>query len=79
MVDDVLVERVYAEFLEIPGLQLTCRQAQRLWGLEQSVCQQLLECLVDAKFLRRLDHGLYARLTDGRSARLRPRMEMKMC
>lgn len=72
--DDALLARVYAEFLEMPGLRLTCQQAQRLWGLDNATCLKLLELLVDAKFLRRLGHGMYTRLTDGYAARPRPRM-----
>ena len=72
--DEALLRRVYGEFLEMPGLRLTCQQAQRLWGLDKSACLQLLEFLVDAKFLCRLAHGVYTRLTDGYAARPRPRM-----
>ena len=72
-IDDAL-RRVRGEYLEMPGLRLTCRQAQRLWGLEPSVCEQLLELLVDEKFLYRLGHGMYTRLTDGHTAHPRPRM-----
>jgi hypothetical protein len=32
IVDEALLHRVYGEFLEMPGLRLTCQQAQRLWG-----------------------------------------------
>jgi hypothetical protein len=32
-----LVERVRAEFIEMPGLHLTLPQAARLWGLEPGV------------------------------------------
>jgi hypothetical protein len=65
-VDNALLQRVYGEFLEMPGLRLTCRQAQRLWGLSESACLQLLEFLVEARFLYRPGHGVYTRLTDGR-------------
>ncbi len=68
-VDDTLFRRACAEFLEMPGLRLTCQQAQRLWGLEESTCRQLLDRLVDAKFLHRPAHGMYTRLTDGHAAR----------
>jgi hypothetical protein len=71
--DDALLQRVYSEFLEMPGLRLTCQQAQRLWGLDRGTCLELLEFLVDAKFLCRPGHGLYTRLTDG-GAHSRPRM-----
>jgi hypothetical protein len=63
-VDDLMVQRVYGEFLEMPGLRLTSRQAQRLWGLDEQTCRKLLDFLVDAKFLC-LDRGAYSRTTDG--------------
>jgi hypothetical protein len=65
-IDRQMIQRVCGEFLEMPGLHLTCPQARRLWGLEEPVCLQLLECLVDAGFLRRHGEGIYARLTEGR-------------
>lgn len=71
--DEALLRRVYAEFLEMPGLRLSCQQAQRLWGLDRSTCLHLLEHLVDEKFLCRPGHGVYTRLTDG-GAFPRPRM-----
>jgi hypothetical protein len=68
-----LVQRIYGEFLEMPGLRLTRQQAQRLWGLDAPTCLELLELLVDAKFLCRADNGMYARLTDGHAEYPRPR------
>ena len=65
-IDRQVLQRVCGEFLEMPGLHLTCKQAGRLWGLEEPACLQLLEFLVDAGFLRRHGEGIYARLTDGR-------------
>jgi len=38
----VLLNRIKGEFLEMPGLQLTEWQAQRLWGLERSQCDAVL-------------------------------------
>ena len=43
-IDEVL-RRVQGEYLEMPGLRLTRAQAQRLWGLEQSMCDALLGAL----------------------------------
>jgi hypothetical protein len=63
--DDRLLQRVCAEFLEMPGLRLTCKQAQRLWGLDEPTCRELLEYLVDAAFLRPSGPGMYARTSDG--------------
>lgn len=70
---DLVLQRVCSEFLEMPGLSLTCQQAQRLWGLDEATCLALLEFLVETKFLCRTGRGMYARLTEGRSQRvLRP-------
>ena len=65
-VDRRALQRVCCEFLEMPGLHLTCKQAQRLWGLDERICVPLLEFLVDAEFLRRHEEGLYSRRTEGR-------------
>ena len=62
---DVLLERAFGEFAEMPGLQLTLRQARRLWGLEEPTCIRILDCLVDCGFLCRTASG-YARAADGR-------------
>lgn len=63
--DDATLHRVYSEFMEMPGLRLTPKQAQRLWGLDEHQCLQLLNQLVDAKFLTRGPQGLYGRSSDG--------------
>ena len=54
-----LVRRIRAEFLEMPGLCLTIEQAQRLWCLEPRRCEALLNSLIDSRFLRRTDRGLF--------------------
>jgi hypothetical protein len=56
-----LLHRIRGEFLEMPGLRLTARQAQRLWGLEASACEALLEALIDAGFLKRTGDGAFVR------------------
>ena len=50
---------VQAEYLEMPGLQLTRLQVQRLCGLDDQICRQILEQLVEMHFLRRTDRELY--------------------
>ena len=42
---------VVAEFQEQPGLRLTFRQVQRLWGLSIGECQDTLDYLIDAGML----------------------------
>lgn len=65
MPHDTLLKRIRAEYLEMPGLRLTLAQAQRLCGVERTVCHGVLEELVDAKFLRKRADGAYARSSDG--------------
>jgi hypothetical protein len=50
---------IQAEYLEMPGLQLTQPQVRRLWGLEDEICRTILEELVAAHFLRRTSRDLY--------------------
>jgi hypothetical protein len=57
-----LVTRIKAEYIEVPDLQLTPWQAQRLWGLEPVQCDAILGALVDAAFLRRTRNGSYIRV-----------------
>ena len=65
-ITDALLQRVCGEFLEMPGLRLTSQQARRLWGLDEPTCREILDFLVDAKFLARPERdGAYSRLTDG--------------
>jgi hypothetical protein len=66
----VLLSRIRAEYLEMPGLRLTVPQAHRLCGGEEASCQAVLDRLVEERFLSRRPDGTYARLTDG--PRLRP-------
>jgi hypothetical protein len=61
-----MLRRIQSEFLEMPGLRLTCAQAQRLWALDGETCRELLDHLVDTKFLAKPARGMYARLTESR-------------
>ena len=54
---DRTVNRVRAEFLEMPGLKLTVWQAQRLWGVDQPTCEAVIEALTEARFLARTRDG----------------------
>jgi hypothetical protein len=57
-----LVNRVRSEFIEMPGLRLTIRQAARLWGLEPPACEKVIDTLVRAEFLRWTPAGTVTRL-----------------
>jgi hypothetical protein len=56
-----LVERVRAEFLEMPGLRLTLPQAARLWGVDLPSCEAVVNVLVECEFLQRTSNGTVAR------------------
>jgi hypothetical protein len=59
--DDRVLERIRAEFLEMPGMNLKLEQVQRLCGIERSLCQLVLDALVEARFLRVRSDGCYVR------------------
>jgi hypothetical protein len=52
-----LVLRVQRDFLDIPDLALTSKDAQRRFHLDQSTCDALLSVLVDARVLARTQTG----------------------
>jgi hypothetical protein len=66
------IERLQAEFLEMPGLRLSVAQTQRLCGVDQALCRDVLDVLVDVKFLGVNPDGTYARLSDGEVVRRYP-------
>lgn len=70
MQDDALLSRIRGEYLEMPGMRLTLQQAQRLCGIEPTVCRRVLDTLVAERFLRESD-GKYVRVTNGEVARRR--------
>lgn len=48
----IAVDRVRADFTEMPGLELTMPQAVRLWGMGMDDCRFVVDALIDAGFLR---------------------------
>lgn len=69
--DQRVLERLRAEYLEMPGMKLTIDQVQRLCGIEPEMCALVLDALVKANVLRLNADGTYVRWTDG-SAPLPP-------
>jgi hypothetical protein len=59
------VQRVRAEYLEMPGLNLTRKQIQRLWSLDEADCDAVLEVLIARRFLKPMKGNVYVR-ADGR-------------
>ena len=66
-----VIDRLRAEFVEMPGLRLSAEQVERLCGVEHTVCQLILDSLVDSKFLCRKPDGMYTRLTEGSTPQTR--------
>jgi hypothetical protein len=62
---DTISKRTRAEYMEMPGLRLKPEQAERLFGMEPSLCRRVLDGLVEEKFLCVKSDGAYARLTEG--------------
>jgi hypothetical protein len=54
-----LIERVRAEYREMPGLCLSLRQATRLLGLDRPICSDVFHSLVREGFLRETPRGDY--------------------
>jgi hypothetical protein len=53
--------RLWTEYVELPGLRLTREQARRFCSVDDRVCTQLLDSLVNARLLVRGPDGRYAR------------------
>ena len=61
-----LLQRIQCEFLEMPGLRLTERQARRLWNLDSVACSGILRVLVDGGFLFRTPDGSFMHVDQAR-------------
>jgi hypothetical protein len=67
-----VLERIRAEYLEMPDMKLRVEQVQRLCGVEPTMCTLVLDALVRANFLCLKSDGTYMRLTEGTSSLLGP-------
>jgi hypothetical protein len=65
MNNNTLLERIRAEYVEMQDMQLTLSQAQRLFGLECTLCETVLDALVHEGCLCVKPNGTYGRLADG--------------
>jgi len=55
--------RIQMEYVEMPDLKLTARQAQRLWHLSHDVWETALAVLIGKQFLARTRDGAYVRVS----------------
>ena len=53
--------RIQTEYMEMPDLKLTSRQAQRLWHLTHDVWETALAVLIGKQFLVKTRDGAYVR------------------
>ncbi len=67
-----ILQRIRAEYLEMPGLTLRAEQVQRLCGVDRTVCDAALETLVESGFLSMRPDGAYGRFKSPDIARARP-------
>jgi len=66
LLSESVAARIKGEYREMPGLSLTPSQACRLWQVDPSLCQAVLDQLVREDFLYRMPSGAYvARPTPG--------------
>jgi hypothetical protein len=59
--NQMLIDRVLAEYRQWPGLRLTLPQATRLWAAAPDECRSALDGLVANGELYRDERGQYAR------------------
>ena len=57
--DQRMLERLSAEHLEMPGMNLRSEQVQHLCGIEQTMCMQVLDALVKTNCLCVKSGGTY--------------------
>jgi len=58
---DVWIDRVRAEYVEMPGLALTRWQMRRMWLLDAPLCDAVVDTLVASGFLWLRADNRYAR------------------
>jgi hypothetical protein len=56
-----ILRRIEGEYREMPGMCVTASQAQRLWGIDSTTCNFVLETLVERRVLRRTARGTYVK------------------
>jgi hypothetical protein len=59
--------RIRGEYIEMPGLRLTPRQACRLWQLDAPTCDGILGDLLQEGFLTRTRDGAFVKTDAGES------------
>lgn len=56
------IDRVRAEYVEVPGLALTRWQMRRFWQFDGFICDAVVEALVTSGFLRERRDRTFVRM-----------------
>ena len=67
-----ILQRIRAEYVEMPGLTLRPEQVQRLCGVDRNLCETALAMLVESGFLSVRPDGAYGRFRNPDITRARP-------
>ena len=67
-----ILQRIRAEYTEMPGLSLKPEQVQRLCGVDRALCEAALATLVETGFLSMRSDGAYGRFRNPEISRARP-------
>lgn len=62
---EAAVARIAVDYIEMPDLVVTARQAGRLWNIPADVCDRALASLVDSGFLMQTRAGAFLRRASG--------------
>jgi len=62
---DAAIVRIAVDYIEMPDLVVTVRQAGRLWDIPADVCERALAALVERGFLVQTRAGAFLRRTSG--------------
>ena len=60
-----IITRIAVDYIEMPDLKLTARQARRLWNVPAEACDRALAALVERGFLVQTRAGAFLRRTSG--------------
>jgi hypothetical protein len=64
------LRRIESEYREMPGLELTDRQMQRLWSLDVATCGRFVAALVKSRVLCETPRHTYVLAEASRTSRL---------
>jgi hypothetical protein len=62
---DEIITRIAVDYIEMPDLKLTARQARRLWNVPAEACDRALAALVERGFLVQSRSGTFLRRASG--------------